>query len=1327
MASSSGAQGSRNAQYRPHQERFALERAVSSLSQRVDSLFPLLNRVRQISGLPQVDFPYALLKPAQGRYLKSYSRGALAPENPLFSTLREAIQALEQNRHLDPALQEIETLYRNYIDEICAAQGKARWRLIKGEARLIGWVHSEEVCLIIPRKEARRIASVDKYDLLAKANTFGASAVFCAGDAFFKRKETNPLRPGDERKANELANLLFGGETPPFLFLTLENVFVRSVLHPSPAQDDLFRRAGRSAAGRSADVLRYFESHPDAKNSYPFEEIRRSYVFQVSKAVPGSSLQSVLDPKSPHCLLDRLLDTISHASFTRGFFLDFFCLPVDAKADNFQVESEIRGIDYDVLWWPPIQNGEVYCRTIRWLLEPFMSLPIDPGYREQLLSINPDALPVDWVAAIRAFNQSNEILRSRNILSQKDFEELSLPTPLSPSVLAYVYTMLKGVQEALRGAEGDKMTPWGLLDRFHPALCRVYQALVAKYPGRPLDAQRALFLNNGFQCYLVKLSDFGIAPEKELHFEPAIGPLEALQSWISTSFETIDQRGQETILQRLFLRFPDLTSLQLSHLKISEAELVRLAQGAQALEELVLSSSCTVSKDCLLTILNNAPRFELVIAEELLTEDELFELAQFAWQHNRSFTLLARGERYQLTSEQAKQGLFERALFSEFFKLARVLTRFRTTVTPDLLKRVVERGNGEALRWVAADYQGLQEVRIGRESLLHHAARANRGDQIAVLHSLGFQAVDLPGFLGRTPLHIAAIEGSVDGARALLDHGANPLLVDEGDGRTALHFAFLQTPNLEMVELLLSRDSREELLRKGDSNGKAPLHLAALQREPRFVEILLGAGADPNAVNEHGYTPLHWAAKNNFLESAQLLLQAGGDPTMVNINRETPFNLALRFNARDVARLLISPGPTNPALPTSSSNPDQAGPSSGSGDPLEAVFALGEASCQLLDEQEHLLAAARLAPAFKLAQNPSIPPSYLTFLELQLDRIGSCFLYDLYNDPKDKITTPSSHTSQIGRHREALRTLRFNAEQAGAIQEQQAILTRGYRETLLELFKESLFLRLNLVTQRGLHDYALPELDQLTPSKYALLALDELSRGEEFPIADLRFAIVVDHPDALPFFQEVAQLVEIKMACLGESQQGFGLRTGGAGWIVGTAIEVAEELGTSLHTTTLTGSQGVATSLRDRFKEIMGWNKWMGEVPGEAKAVARLSVSLDRWSSLVEGASVEESLYRPLEVALGYLQLYFKNGFISRREGIQQLPFHRETKRALLDAFNRASSLVMRSQFARLRGQPFQPDPVEVEAIRRGVAFLYNRIAAFVAHPGKAALQQAFR
>ena len=109
----------------------------------------------------------------------------------------------------------------------------------------------------------------------------------------------------------------------------------------------------------------------------------------------------------------------------------------------------------------------------------------------------------------------------------------------------------------------------------------------------------------------------------------------------------------------------------------------------------------------------------------------------------------------------------------------------------------------------------------------------------------------------------------------------------------------------DVVEILLGAGADPNNLARHNNlwpahYGIAPLHIAALNGHPDMVQLLLHSGADPNIVNDrhNGWTPLHYSIKfaagevieERYREVIQLLLDYGGDPNIEDDNGETPLS-----------------------------------------------------------------------------------------------------------------------------------------------------------------------------------------------------------------------------------------------------------------------------------------------------------------------------------------------------------------------------------------------------------------------------------------------------
>jgi ankyrin repeat protein len=179
------------------------------------------------------------------------------------------------------------------------------------------------------------------------------------------------------------------------------------------------------------------------------------------------------------------------------------------------------------------------------------------------------------------------------------------------------------------------------------------------------------------------------------------------------------------------------------------------------------------------------------------------------------------------------------------------------------------------------------------------AIRQNRPEELGRIDLAARDRLD------NTPLIYAAVFGSVDAVRLLLDRGADAharnsfgatalvyaagneakarLLVEHGadvnaqtrQGRTPLTIAAACNGCAAVVRLLLAKGADPKAK---DGGGSTALELAATAGDAESVRLLLAAGSDARNVAKSGFTPLLGAVYNCDLPSIRALLAKGADP-----------------------------------------------------------------------------------------------------------------------------------------------------------------------------------------------------------------------------------------------------------------------------------------------------------------------------------------------------------------------------------------------------------------------------------------------------------------
>jgi ankyrin repeat protein len=127
------------------------------------------------------------------------------------------------------------------------------------------------------------------------------------------------------------------------------------------------------------------------------------------------------------------------------------------------------------------------------------------------------------------------------------------------------------------------------------------------------------------------------------------------------------------------------------------------------------------------------------------------------------------------------------------------------------------------------------------------------------------------------------------------------------DGWTALHLAAaFGTP--AAVRLLLDLGAKVDAV-STNPQANQPLHAAlALGRNPETVQMLLDAGADPNARQVAGFTAIYSAAAANRRDLVELLLAHGANPVLVNDLGQTAAGYARERGHTEIADWLDSLG-----------------------------------------------------------------------------------------------------------------------------------------------------------------------------------------------------------------------------------------------------------------------------------------------------------------------------------------------------------------------------------------------------------------------------------
>lgn len=139
---------------------------------------------------------------------------------------------------------------------------------------------------------------------------------------------------------------------------------------------------------------------------------------------------------------------------------------------------------------------------------------------------------------------------------------------------------------------------------------------------------------------------------------------------------------------------------------------------------------------------------------------------------------------------------------------------------------------------------------------------------------------DIRNASGESALMFAALAGEIEVARLLVSRGGQV----NHPGWTPLHYA-ASGGNVEMVRWLLEQNA---YIDAPSVNLTTPLMMAARERQPTLVRILVQEGADPSLRNETGLTAADYAQRAADPETAQWLRAQADAFTRKYGTREQP-------------------------------------------------------------------------------------------------------------------------------------------------------------------------------------------------------------------------------------------------------------------------------------------------------------------------------------------------------------------------------------------------------------------------------------------------------
>ncbi|CAM9250157.1 unnamed protein product [Ectocarpus sp. 13 AM-2016] len=190
------------------------------------------------------------------------------------------------------------------------------------------------------------------------------------------------------------------------------------------------------------------------------------------------------------------------------------------------------------------------------------------------------------------------------------------------------------------------------------------------------------------------------------------------------------------------------------------------------------------------------------------------------------------------------------------------------------------------------------------QTLLHLATGLGCDDIMPILQQGA--AVNSPNSQRRTPLHLAATQGSVLAMEILLAAGADSSLRSGDNDEPALQLAAIDG-HLGVMRAMIRHGAD---LNACDAEGFAALHAAAQSNQAGAIDVLIGAGAGVNARGGCGKdeTPLYVASGSDSPEAALALLRHGADVHALASYRYTALHVAAERRHTVVVNALLDAG-----------------------------------------------------------------------------------------------------------------------------------------------------------------------------------------------------------------------------------------------------------------------------------------------------------------------------------------------------------------------------------------------------------------------------------
>lgn len=155
----------------------------------------------------------------------------------------------------------------------------------------------------------------------------------------------------------------------------------------------------------------------------------------------------------------------------------------------------------------------------------------------------------------------------------------------------------------------------------------------------------------------------------------------------------------------------------------------------------------------------------------------------------------------------------------------------------------------------------------------------------------------------RTIFDLSA-DGDLEGVSSLIEENKERLHLRDESGWTPLHHA-AYNDHAELIALLLEAGADPNAVGEGEC---APVHVVATDGSPASLAKLVEGGADVSLPDDTGATALHFATLNKRVDLVQALLEQGAPVNMKDAQADTALDLARRFSDEALTGALEAAG-----------------------------------------------------------------------------------------------------------------------------------------------------------------------------------------------------------------------------------------------------------------------------------------------------------------------------------------------------------------------------------------------------------------------------------